>query len=76
MVTLECSATISGVVLRYEWIKNNVPLGLVESGNFVIPSVSAADVGAYECILVLTIDGLDAAPLRVSAGTATLTIGG
>ena len=49
-----------------------------QDGTLLIPSVSAnqSDNGLYRCSFVVRVDGVNAAPLVISAATVLLTVGG
>lgn len=80
-VTLPCSAQPSaGEDIRYRWTRYGEVVGpeVRVQGELVIASVreDESDNGVYECLLVVSVEGVTSEPLLISVGTTTLTVGG
>ncbi len=80
-VTLPCAInSITQVTVRYRWTRTGQVVGSDNrvSGNLFISSVreGTEDSGYYVCSVILTADGINAAPLIFMVGATVLTVQG
>lgn len=84
-VSLPCSAQPSdsgGYTIQYRWTRGHdgslVGEDLRDEGTLSLTSINEdqSDNDEYTCTAVITKDGYDAAPLTITVGSTTVTVGG